>query len=269
MDLYDLAATQQAAITRDQLRRLGHTDRQVDHLLATGRLARAAPGVFTLRGAPPTWRQRLSVATLSIPGSMASHRAAARLPGSTGSSGHPSSSWSNGARSVGDNPATPCCTRRSTSRPRTSRRSTASRGTSLVRTLVDLPAVAHEFRVGVALDQAMRHDPALLGRVADRHRGGRRRDATAPSPCGRSWPSGARARLVDSGFERRALRLIHRSPLPTPVTQHHVTDGEVECWLDIAWPARLVAMECDSLRHHMGERAFRWERRRRRLLAAA
>ena len=27
-------------------------------------------------------------------------------------------------------------------------------------------------------------------------------------------------------------------------------------------------MECDSLRHHLGERAFRWERvRRRRLIA--
>jgi hypothetical protein len=268
VDLYDLAATQQAAITRDQLRRLGHTDRQVDHLLATGRLARAAPGVFTLRGMPPTWRQRLSVATLSIPGSMASHRAAARLRGLDGFEQAP----------------VELLVERGAKRRRQPRHAVLHETldlkapdleevdgiacTSLVRTLVDLPAVAHEFRVGVALDQAVRHDPALLGRIADRHREVARKGRDGTVALRALLAERGEGHLVDSGFERRALRLIHTSLLPTPVTQHHVTDGEVECWLDIAWPARLVAMECDSLRHHMGERAFRWERRRRRLLAA-
>jgi hypothetical protein len=76
------------------------------------------------------------------------------------------------------------------------------------------------------------------------------------------------ANLVDSGFERRTLRLIAGSALPSPVTQLHVVDRDFQCWLDIAWPAFKVAVECDSLAHHQGERAFRWERiRRRRLIA--
>jgi hypothetical protein len=140
--------------------------------------------------------------------------------------------------------------------------------TSLVRTLVDLPAVVHEFKAGVALDQAMRADPAVLARVGERHREVARKGRNGTVALRALLAERGVGELVDSGFERKALRLIHRSVLPTPVTQHHVVDGGFECWLDIAWPTAFVAVECDSLRHHMGERAFRWERRRRRGLAA-
>ncbi|MEO6988241.1 MAG: DUF559 domain-containing protein [Aquihabitans sp.] len=72
--------------------------------------------------------------------------------------------------------------------------------------------------------------------------------------------------LVDSGFERRALRLIKNSPLPRPVTQHQVRDGSFVCYLDLAWTAQRVAVECDSIEHHMSVAAFRWDRERRRRL---
>lgn len=268
VDLYDLAARQHAAISRAQLRELGHTDRQIDHLVRARQIERAAPAVFVVRGAPPTWRQRLAVATLSIPGSMASHRAAARLRGVDGFDRAPiellverggkrrrqprhallHETLDLKAPDIEEVEGIPC--------------------TSLVRTLVDLPAVVHEFRAGVALDQAMRRDPDILARVATRHREVARRGRAGTVALRALLAERGEGHLVDSGFERRALRLIRASTLPTPVTQHHVTDGTDECWLDIAWPAHLVAMECDSLRHHLGERAFRWERRRRRLLAA-
>jgi len=266
VDLYDLAARQHSAISRTQLRELGHTDRHVDHLVASRRLERAAPGVFTLRGARPTWRQRLTVATLSIPGSMASHRAAGGLRGLEGFERAPvellvergakrrrrprhaivHETLDLAASDIDEVDGIPC--------------------TSLVRTLVDLPAVVHELKAGIALDQAMRSDPDVLRRVAQRHREVARRGRGGTVALRALLAERGEGHLVDSGFERRALRLIRSSMLPVPVTQHHVTDGIDQCWLDIAWPDHLVAMECDSLRHHMGERAFRWERRRRRLL---
>jgi hypothetical protein len=98
--------------------------------------------------------------------------------------------------------------------------------TSLVRTLVDLPAAVHEFRAGVALDQAIRHDPDVLGRVAERRREVARKGRDGTVALRTLLAERGEGHIVDSGFERRTLR------------------------------------------HHMGERAFRWECRRRRLLAA-
>ena len=217
---------------------------------------------------PASWHQRLAVATLSIPGSMASHRSAARLRRLDGFQRAPIE----------------LLVERGGKRRRQPRHAILHETldlkapdidevdgiacTSLVRTLVDLPAVAHEFRAGVALDQAIRQDPAVLGRVAERHREVARKGRDGTVVLRTLLAERGEGHIVDSGFERRALRLIQGSTLPTPVTQHHVVDGDFECWLDIAWPGHLVAMECDSLRHHMGERAFRWERRRRRHLAA-
>jgi hypothetical protein len=140
--------------------------------------------------------------------------------------------------------------------------------TSEVRTLVDLPAVVHELKAGVALDQALRRDPTVLDRVVQRHLEVARRGRNGTVALRALLAERSDANLVDSGFERRTLRLIAGSGLPPPVTQHHIVDGDFQCWLDIAWPAHMLALECDSLAHHQGERAFRWERVRRRHLAA-
>lgn len=268
MDLFDLAARQHAAFTLAQAHDLGLTADHVRGLVRRGVAARAAPAVYVLRGIPPSWRQRLSVATLSVPGSMASHRAAARLRGLDGFGRAP----------------VEILVERGAKRRRQPRAAVLHETldlkavdidevdgiacTALVRTLVDLPAVTHEFRAGVALDQAMRHDPTILHRVGARHREVARKGRDGTVALRALLAERGVGELVDSGFERRALRMIHDSALPRPVTQHHVVDGDFECWLDIAWPDDLVAVECDSLRHHMGERAFRWERRRRRGLAA-
>lgn len=267
MDLFDLAERQHAAFSRDQSRAIGVGDRQLDHLVATRAVERAAPAVFRLRGAPSSWHQRLMIATLSVPGSMASHRAAARVRGLDGFERSPvellvvrgrnrrrglrgavqHETMDLRADDIDERDGIPC--------------------TSLVRTLVDLPAVVHEFKAGVALDQAIRHQPDILGLVGDRHRAVARRGRDGTVALRALLAERGVGDLVDSGFERRALRLIAGSALPRPVTQHQVVDQDFECWLDLAWPDQLLAMECDSLRHHLGERAFRWERRRRRCLA--
>lgn len=268
MDLYDLAARQHAAFTREQARAVGLTDHHLRGLLARGQAQRAAPGVFVLAGIPSSWHQQLHVAVLSLPGALASHRAAARLRG-----------WDGFERAPLEVVVERGRQRRSAPREVILHESKDLRGvdldvcegipcTSPVRTLVDLPAVCHEFRAGVALDQAIRRDPALLERVVQRHLEVARRGRNGTVALRGLLAERSDANLVDSGFERRALRLIAGSALPPPVTQHHVVDGDVQCWLDIAWPRHLVAMECDSLAHHQGERAFRWERVRRRHLAA-
>ena len=139
--------------------------------------------------------------------------------------------------------------------------------TSLVRTLVDLPAVVHEFKAGVALDQAHRRDPTILARVRARHLEVARRGRNGTVKLrGLLEERGLGDKKVDSGFERKALRLIGGSELPDPVTQWKVSDGELVAYLDIAWPARLIGMECDSVEHHLSVQAFEWERQRRRML---
>jgi hypothetical protein len=76
----DLAAGQHGVVARRQLITLGLTDTTIGRWVATGRLHTAAPEVYVVAGAPPTWRQRLLVAVLSQgPLAVASHRAAARL----------------------------------------------------------------------------------------------------------------------------------------------------------------------------------------------
>ena len=268
MDLLDLAARQHSAFSLPQALELGIGRRRLHRMVGRGAIVRAAPSVYRMRGVRPTWHQRVMVATLSIPGSMASHRAAARLRRFDGFELAPvevlvvrgrnrrralretilHETMDLKATDVDEVDGIPC--------------------TSLIRTLVDLPAVVHEFRAGVALDQAIRREPALLGRVAQRHREVARRGRDGTVALRALLAERGEGELVDSGFERRALRLILDSHLPRPVTQHLVVDGDFTCRLDIAWPDRKVAMECDSLRHHTGERAFRWERERRRRLTA-
>ena len=71
---------------------------------------------------------------------------------------------------------------------------------------------------------------------------------------------------VDSGFERSALRLVRDAGLPEPTLQHKVTAQDFVAYLDLAWPAQMVAMECDSVEHHLSVAAFQRDRDRRRTL---
>lgn len=267
MDLFDLAARQHGVFSTSQLRSSGLSQHHFQRLIDQGLIEQHLPEVFRVRAAPASYRLRLSAAVLSTPGGLASHRAAARL-------------W--GLDVVGAAPVEIVV-------ERWYRRQRKTEGivvhetkdlvggdiderhgiacTSLVRTLVDLPAVVHELRAGDALDAACRYDRPLLGRVAQRHAEVARRGRNGTVKLrGLLAERGQGDVVVDSGFERRALRLIQASALPKPVTQHQVRDGDFVCYLDLAWPDRLLGMECDSVEHHLSVRAFHWERERRRRL---
>jgi hypothetical protein len=139
--------------------------------------------------------------------------------------------------------------------------------TSLVRTLVDLPAVAWETRCGQALDHARRKDRLLFERVLARHvevaRRGRNGAVMLRALLERR---GVGDQLHDTGFEAKALHLISEACLPDPVPQFQVRDGEFVAYIDIAWPDQMVGMECDSLAYHYGELRHQGDRTRRRRL---
>jgi hypothetical protein len=139
--------------------------------------------------------------------------------------------------------------------------------TSIVRTLLDLPAVEHPFRAEQALDDAYRKDPNVLPLVRERflqvaRRG--RNGTTAMRRLLNERPGGFIA--TGSDFEKLALRAIAAAGLEMPVKQFRVEDGDFVAFLDLSWPQWKFAMECDSLKHHFTRPAFDWDRRRRRHL---
>jgi hypothetical protein len=229
-----------------------------------GRLLRPAPGVLVVAGAPETWRQRVAIAAASG-GGWASHRTAATLWGLDGfpprqievltlhGRRHKRTAWivheTRTIRGVdlGEVDGTPC--------------------TSVVRTLLDLAAVAHPFLVGQALDHACRQWPGTLEAVDLRHlelarrgrRGSRLMRELLDERVGRGRHRG-------SGFETKALRLVRSMGLPEPVLQLEVRDGDFLAFLDMAWPDIKWFVECDSLSNHFGKRAHEWDRARRRHL---
>jgi hypothetical protein len=80
--LAGLFRDQHGLVRRDQLRRLGVTDRQIHHRLATGVWHQVHPGVYRTSVSPVTAQQRLLAACFAAgPRSIASHASAAWLWG--------------------------------------------------------------------------------------------------------------------------------------------------------------------------------------------
>jgi hypothetical protein len=243
---------------------LGASNSSIARWVETERVHRAASGVLVVAGAPPTWRQRVTVAAVSG-GALASHRAAAALRDLDGfpprqvevltlhGRRRKRSEWivheSRTLRGadVEEVDGIPC--------------------TTIARTLLDLPATSHPFLVAQALDHACRRRPGTLEEVVARHleltrrgrRGVRLMDRLIEERLGRG-------RFAGSGFETKTVALVRRVGLPDPVLQHAVRDRDFVAYLDLAWPAVRWAVECDSLAHHSGKRAHEWDRARRRRL---
>ena len=260
-----VAARHHGLVSWQQLRSLGIAEGTITRWVEYGRLERLAPEVYRIAGCPETWKQRVMMATLDC-GGWASHRTSAAL---RQLDGHPGRGievvverWKRSGRRPGyivheskdlrgvdlsEVDGIPC--------------------TSLVRTLIDLPAVEHPFRAEQALDHACRVDPGILiptrqrfVEVARRGRNGTRamRRLLNERP-GEHIP-------VGSSFESQALRVIRRLDLPEPVRQHKIVDGDFVAFPDISWPPVRFYIECDSLAFHFGKRAHQSDRERRRHL---
>jgi very-short-patch-repair endonuclease len=262
--LANAAARRHGVVGWTEAVELGLAESTLGDWVTAGRLQRPAPNVLVVAGAPDTWRQRAALAAQSG-GGFASHRTAAVLWDLDGFEPRQIEVLTlHGLR------------RRRSAWVVHETRNLAGvdldevdgiECTSVVRTLLDLPAVAHPFRVAQALDCACRRRPGTLEVVAQRHRElkrqGRRGSRAMAEMLAERLGTG---RFTDSGFEASAVRLVRRFGLPEPVLQHCVRDGDFVAYLDLAWPAVRWAVECDSLAHHFGKRAHEWDRLRRRRL---
>jgi hypothetical protein len=77
--------TQLGLIIREQLRQLGVSRHQEQHLVDTGILQRVEPRVLCVAGVPPSWEQLLLAGVLGLgPGAVVSHMAAAAIWGLDG-----------------------------------------------------------------------------------------------------------------------------------------------------------------------------------------
>jgi len=264
-NITDLAARQHGLITFRQLGECRVADSTISDWLAKGRIHRLSPSTYRLAGAPDTWFQRVMRAALDT-GGWASHRTAAALHALDGHDRRvievvverwKRSSMHDGyivhetkdlrGVDVASRHGIPC--------------------TSLVRTLIDLAAVEHSFRVEQALDHACRVNADLLHVVNERFLQVARRGRNGTRMMRRLL--GERTGIFippGSTFERHALDWIDRAGIEKPVKQHKVVDGDFTAYLDIAWPHLRFAMECDSLAHHFSKAAQEWDRRRRRHL---
>ena len=77
-------------------------------------------------------------------------------------------------------------------------------------------------------------------------------------PCGAPAPG--------SDFETMVLRLILDAGLPRPVLQHRVQCDDMYFLLDLAWPDKLLAVECEGHAYHQTPTQLAWDEMRRNRL---
>lgn len=249
--LAELALAHHQLIPWDRARAAGISRAALDRRVRAGILEHVDENLYRLSGSTPTWHQRALVATLTQgPDALLSHRAAARLWRLDGVRDAPfevlTDRWHRRKRRAGvktheTNQLLPC--------------DRAELGgipcTSVVRTLLDLAGVLHPFRTDQAFEDALRKRLCSPEEVADRfvrfarrgRRGTRTMRALLEKRIGRDVPT-------MSEFERRFLELVSAMPVPTPTPQFAVDLPTARVHLDFAWPADLIAAECDGLYDH-------------------
>ncbi|MGZ4694340.1 MAG: DUF559 domain-containing protein [Acidimicrobiales bacterium] len=139
--------------------------------------------------------------------------------------------------------------------------------TALDRTIVDLGAVMHPVPLGRALDEARRRGEIDLSTVERKveERAVRGRNGIAVV---RQLVAERQGRLLgDTGFEDLVLAIVDDFGLPRPELQWRVTDGPRVAFLDFAYPVVQVALEADSAEYHLDLETFHRDRSRQNWLS--
>jgi very-short-patch-repair endonuclease len=258
-----IAEPQHGVVARHQALAAGLSDREIDHRVASGKLVRIFPCVYSLAGVAATPLTRLSAACLWAKG-VGSHRTAACMLGLPGARTEPIEISTNQA----------------TTHPRliVHRRAplpecdlTVVDGIAITaahRTLLDLGAVVREAIVEMALDAALkkglvsyaqlRWHLAMAGKRGVRGAAKLRRILNA-----RAVNKGRR----DSPLETLAGRLFRNSPLPWPVLQYQVWDRSIHLGrVDFAYPDLKLGIEVLGWDPHSGKVSWEKDLRRRTYL---
>jgi very-short-patch-repair endonuclease len=257
----DLAANQFGVIAREQAAVVGLSDYAMTRRVMSGRWEELFPGVYRLAGTPRVGRQRAMAAVLwAGPKSAISHTTAGRLlrlDAVHRREMHLTVPRSSGVRT------SQLVVHHASSLPASDLVVVDGiRCTSATRTVIDCAALLGDEALETAFEHARRMGLTSAAALSRR----------AEELCGRGRPGSTRirglialqeagARPLESRLEVRMARLLRRSGLPSPERQHPV--GRYR--LDFAWPARLVACECDGFEHH-GHR-LAWKRDRARVAA--
>lgn len=221
----------------------------IARLLRDGFLTEPRSGVLVVRGAPPTWRQRLQVATLASAGvPVAGFRAAAALHGVDGLVGAPRPEVvvPHRCRLPG------VIQHEGPLEPDDIVEIDGIRTTGLARTLCDLGSVAPAVVVQTAFEWAWRRGTSLvwLRTTAERlHRPGQRGTGVMLRLLDRA---DEHVRPTESALELRVERALRG--IPGLVRQHEVrrADGSFVARVDFAVPAARVAIEAHSRQFHFG-----------------
>lgn len=248
----DVAASHHAAVSRSQAVLSGLSPHQIRRELERSTLTSLAPRVYGIHGAPPTWRQSLTAATLTAnQAARASHRAAMQLHGVDGFTDDVVEVIVPRGRRVRmegvivhqgvlgpqqwlDVDEIPC--------------------TSLARTIVDLRQVCSELEVIRAIDgfQRMGYSLTWLEQVATvLHRPGQRGSKFVLDQVRERKASGV---VAGSWFERLLAAAIASPKLPLLELQHTIRDeaGNFLASVDLAFPAVRVGVEMHSRAFHTG-----------------
>ncbi len=271
----DVAADQNALITRPQLRAVGLTDRMVDRAVAHGLIIRVWREVFRLRGAPQTERMAINAATLGAHGRGSDATAALLLQLGAPLAVTPLHVAVDVANQHPRSKRLPIETESIAFYPVRVHRCLDRPGPILTvdgipcadaaRTLIDIaPALSLDDledtferarRLGLVSTEALARRFEVLG--------GRGRPGTTKV---RALLANSRPNPLESKLEGKAWRMVRRSRIPEPVRQLRI-DLPSKRWhrLDFAWPELLVAFETEGFEWH-GTRA-RWKRDRIRTAA--
>jgi len=258
MEIAAIARRQFGLVSLAQARELV-TDRQIKHLVSSGRLELVRRGVYRTVGTPVIWHQHLLAATLAAPGSVASHTSGAAV-------------WKLALPEPGSVEITVQRRRRVRldgvvvhqtlvlPEAHTTRRHGIP-VTTVARTLCDLTVHLTERALAAVVDDALRRrlvNLPHLRTVADELDGqGRGRCTIMRSILA------ARVQGFDPGGsaqEMRVAKLLVAAGLPAPVAQHRFRIGGRTYRVDLAYPEYGIVIEYDGWDHHGARGAFDGDR---------
>jgi very-short-patch-repair endonuclease len=250
--LAQFARAQYGLVTRPQAGESKISNRMLQLRVQRGTLQRLSRDVFRVAGTPDSWHQRLLAASLrGGPDCCVSHRAAARLYGFDGFRAEVVEVIHHQRRDYRDSSGVIV---HSTSVLDSCDRTSLGPipVTTPVRTLIDLGAVVRPDRLEEALDSAERDGHVDRFELATRHAQIRQSGRNGVGPLALLLDArDARSATPHSVLERRMLRLLTASGLPTPECQVRVrrADGRV-AFLDLAYPEVQLGIELDGHAWH-------------------
>ena len=264
-----IARNQHGLITRRQARAIGYPPSAIQQERAKGRWVTIERGVYLLNGAPQTWSTEMLAGCLAYDG-LASHRACARLLGvDCLADAAVEMSVERGRRTLRCGGTVHERLDLALAR-RTARLIDGIPTTSPARLVADLGTVVPYATFESIVEDLIRR--RLLtwqaARSSMNDHAGRGRDGVGVlrSLLEERYLDDVGDSVLEDSFAREGRR--RGLPAPTPQFQIYDALGFI-ARVDYAYPRHLVAIELDSVQHHLTRRAFEEDRRKRNRLKLA